>query len=74
MHSAAVVKVWVYLLTKDHFQLEKRLQLGRHDPCDGPAGRCLALVDDTSISGTRVAPEPDRIIAWRGQPQSLVKL
>jgi hypothetical protein len=27
-----------YLLTKDHFQLEKRLQLGRHDPPDDPTG------------------------------------
>ena len=26
------------LLTKDHFQLERRLQLGRHDPYDDPAG------------------------------------
>jgi putative transposase len=33
---------------------------------------CLGLIADTSISGTRVARERDRIIAWRGRPQTLV--
>jgi putative transposase len=33
---------------------------------------CLALVADTSISGTRVARELDRIIAVRGRPKTIV--
>lgn len=33
---------------------------------------CLSLVADTSISGTRVARELDRIILWRGRPQTIV--
>ena len=33
---------------------------------------CLALIADTSISGTRVAPELDRIVLWRGRSQTIV--
>jgi len=33
---------------------------------------CLALIADTSISGTRVARELDRITLWRGRPQTIV--
>ena len=33
---------------------------------------CLGLIANTSISGTRVARELDRIIAWRGRPQTIV--
>jgi putative transposase len=33
---------------------------------------CLALIADTSISGARVARELDRIIFWRGKPQTIV--
>jgi len=33
---------------------------------------CLALVADTSISGTRVARELDRLLAERGKPKTIV--
>jgi putative transposase len=33
---------------------------------------CLALIADTSISGARVARELERIILWRGRPQTIV--
>ena len=33
---------------------------------------CLALVADTSLSGARVARELDRLVAERGQPQTIV--
>lgn len=33
---------------------------------------CLALVADTSLSGLRVAREPDRIIEKRGKPRMIV--
>jgi putative transposase len=33
---------------------------------------CLALIADTSISGARVARELDRIVFWRGRPQTIV--
>jgi putative transposase len=33
---------------------------------------CLALISDASISGDRVAREVDRIILWRGKPQTIV--
>ena len=32
----------------------------------------LALIPDTSLSGTRVARELDAVIAWRGSPKSCV--
>ena len=33
---------------------------------------CLALVADTSISGLRVAREPDRVVQIRGRPETIV--
>ncbi len=33
---------------------------------------CLGLVPDTSLSGARVARELDRIIAWRGRPETIL--
>ena len=33
---------------------------------------CLALIADTSISGTRTARELGRIAAWRGRPRTIV--
>src|SRR3954447_4299893 len=39
---------------------------------DDSTRECLALVPDTSISGTRVARELDRIIAVRGRPKTIV--
>lgn len=33
---------------------------------------CLGLIADTSISGARVARELDRIVVWRGKPQTIV--
>ena len=35
---------------------------------------CLALLADTSISSARVAREFDRIIPWRGRPQTIVPI
>lgn len=39
---------------------------------DDFSGENLVLVADTSLSGYRVARELDRIIAERGQPQTIV--
>jgi putative transposase len=33
---------------------------------------CLALIADTSLSGTRVVRELDAVIAWRGRPATIV--
>lgn len=38
---------------------------------DNCTRECLALIADTSISGVRVARELDRIIAWRGRPDTV---
>jgi putative transposase len=37
-----------------------------------PNAECLALVADTSISGSRVARELDRLLAERGKPKTIV--
>ena len=34
--------------------------------------QCLALIADTSISGTRVARELDRLLGERGKPKTIV--
>jgi putative transposase len=37
-----------------------------------PMAECLALVADTSLAGTRVARELDRLISERGRPKMVV--
>lgn len=38
---------------------------------DNCTRECLALIADTSISGVPVARELDRVIAWRGRPDTV---
>ncbi|MGO7356760.1 IS3 family transposase (plasmid) [Rhizobium ruizarguesonis] len=61
---------WSLDFVSDQLTDERRLRiLTVVDDC---TRECLALVDDTSLSGLRVARELDRIIEERGKPRMIV--
>jgi putative transposase len=61
---------WSLDFVADQFTDGRRFRiLEVYDDC---TRECLALVADTSISGRRVARELDAIIAWRGEPATIV--
>lgn len=61
---------WSLDFVSDQFRDGRRLRiLAVVDDC---TRECLALVADTSISGTRVARELDRLLGERGKPATIV--
>ena len=55
-----------------HDQLSNGRRFRILNVIDDVTKECLAAVADTSISGRRVAPEPDAIIVWRGKPDLII--
>ena len=62
--------LWALDFVSDQFVCGRRFRiLTVYDVC---TRECLATVADTSISGKRVARELDLLMAWRGQPKTIV--